>query len=362
VTSRDLFRLLIQHDLRDRLLVDYWAVPEVERRLIDYYEMCSREDLLQQLNVDFRYIEGPAYVGPSLEVHADSSVDDIWGVPRKRQGTGEGEFAGSYEYVEHPPLADLKTVEEVEQYPHWPDPDWYEYSVVHDQAKAIPGFIRVFMGDRLNRVAQLKPAMYLRGVERALADLARKSPVFQAINQRITDFYTEYLRRILDAARGEIDLIFTGDDFGMQSRPLCCPQTWRTALQPNFARFIQISHDAGVPVAHHTCGSIYALIPDFIASDLDILNPLQPFTADMDFARIKAEFGDRLLFHGGVSLQGALRFGTPAEVEQEVQERVEVLGKGGGYILCTAHNIQADTPTENIVALFAAYEKYRQLT
>jgi len=92
---------------------------------------------------------------------------------------------------------------------------------------------------------------------------------------------------------------------------------------------------------------------------LDVLNPIQPFTEKMDFARIKKEFGQKLVFHGGVSLQGALRFGTPAEVEQEVQDRVSVLGKGGGYILCTAHNIQADTRTGNILALFNAYEKYK---
>jgi len=361
VTSRDKFQQLLRRELTNEILVDYWAVPEIDRRLMINYNVATREDLLQQLGVDFRYLEGPAYEGPPLEVHANGAVDDIWGVPRQRQATGEGEFAGSYEHVETPPLANAKTVEDIEQYPHWPDPDWYEYSVIADQAQAVPDHVRVFMGDRLNRVAQLKPAMYLRGVERALADLARNSPVFQAINQRITEFYAEYLRRILAAGRGEIDLIFTGDDFGMQSRPLCRPQTWRAVLQPNFARFIQISHDAGVPVAHHTCGSIYALIPDFISAGLDILNPLQPFTADMDFAQIKAEFGDHLLFHGGVSLQGALRFGTPAEVEQEVKERVEVLGNGGGYILCTAHNIQADTPTENIIALFDSYEKHRTL-
>ncbi len=190
-------------------------------------------------------------------------------------------------------------------------------------------------------------------------DIARKSPIFRAINQKIADFYSEYLRRICNAAKGEIDLIFTGDDFGTQNGPMLRPQLWRETLKPNFARFIAIAHEHGLPVAHHTCGSIFDFIPDFIESKLDILNPIQPFTDKMDFPTIKKEFGQKLVFHGGVSLQGPLRFGTPAEVEREVKERIEVLGRDGGYIICTAHNIQADTRTENILALFQAYEKFR---
>jgi len=140
-------------------------------------------------------------------------------VPRGIQATGEGEFRGSYKYVVHPPLAEAKSVEDVERYEHWPDPDWYDYGVIYDQARAVQGRVRVFMGDRLNRVAQLKPLMYLRGVERALMDVQRKIPVFHAIGQKIADFYAEYLKRILIAARGEIDLVFTGTISGRKIVP-----------------------------------------------------------------------------------------------------------------------------------------------
>ncbi len=358
--SRTLFQHLIKHEPIERVMVDYWAEPEIDARLMKRFHCKEKVELLEQLGIDFRYLEGPRYVGPKLKVHEDGSEDDLWGVPRAVQFTGEGDFKGHYKYVPRFPLADAKTVEDLKHYGHWPDPDWYDYSVVYDQARAMKGRVRVFMGDRLNRIAQLKPAMYLRGIDRALVDVGRKSPIFYAINQKIADFYAEYLRRILAAARGEIDLIFTGDDFGTQNGPMLRPQLWRELLKPNFAKFIAISHEAGIPVAHHTCGSIYDFLPDFVDAKLDILNPLQPLTAKMDFPKIKQEFGAKLAFHGGVSLQGPLRFGTPAEVEREVKERIEVLGYGGGYIICTAHNIQADTRTENIVALFNAYATYRE--
>ncbi len=165
----------------------------------------------------------------------------------------------------------------------------------------------------------------------------------------------------MKAARGKIDVIVTGDDFGTQNGLFCQADVWRKNLMPGFKEFVQISKVSGVPVMHHSCGSIRPIIGDMIGCGLDILNPVQPLVYDMDHATLKAEFGGRLVFHGGVSLQGPLRFGSPAEVKSEVNVLCkETLGRDGGYIICTAHNIQADTRTENIVALFEAYDEYAE--
>jgi uroporphyrinogen decarboxylase len=111
-------------------------------------------------------------------------------------------------------------------------------------------------------------------------------------------------------------------------------------------------------VAHHTCGSIGPLIPDFIECGLDILNPLQPDVVGMDHANIKEEFGRHLTFHGAISIQKTMPFGTPEDVRKEVRDRVEQLASSGGYIFCTAHNIQSDTSLDNIEALFKAYKDF----
>jgi uroporphyrinogen decarboxylase len=360
--SRQRLAALLARERPDRVLRDYWAVPEIDRRLRAHYGVETQEELLERLDIDFRYIEGPAYIGPPLEVHGDGIEDDVFGVPRKTMYTGEGEFAGSYKAVTVPPLKEMKTVQEVLDYPKWPSPDWFDYEPVADQCRAVheTGRVAMFMGDRLNRIAQLKPAMYLRGVNQILIDMRRKNnELFVAIRDKIREFYSEYLRRILVAAKGEIDVLVTGDDFGTQNGLFCQPDVWRANLMPGFREYVQIAKVEGVPVMHHSCGSIHPIIGDMIDCGLDILNPIQPLVYDMDHAGLKAEFGDRLIFHGGVSLQGPLRFGTPDGVKQEVKALcTETLGKDGGYIICTAHNIQADTRTENIVALFEAYDEH----
>jgi uroporphyrinogen decarboxylase len=105
---------------------------------------------------------------------------------------------------------------------------------------------------------------------------------------------------------------------------------------------------------HHTCGSVRPLIPLMIERGLDVLQSLQPEAADMDPRALKAEFGDRLAFDGGISIQRTLPFGTPDDVRREVRERIEALAPGGGYIVGPSHNIQADTPVENVEALLEA--------
>jgi uroporphyrinogen decarboxylase len=357
------FKYLINRQFKklDRVLMDYWASPEIDKRLCKFFHLESREELLEHLDIDFRYIQGPSYIGPKLTVHPDGSEDDIWGVPRKIVHFGQGDHRGSYKKVVKFPLANAKTLQDVESYEHWPDPDWLDYEIIQEQCDAVheKNRIAVFMGDRLNRIAQLKPVMYLRGIDKALSDLARKStPIFDAILEKITSFYKEYLHRILKTAKGKIDLIVTGDDFGQQNGLLCSPTSWRNKLLPGFREFIQICKTYKIPVMHHTCGSVFPIIPDMIDAGLDILNPIQPGTANMDHSILKSEFGNDLIFHGGISLQGPLRFGTPLEVEEEVKTCCKTLGKDGGFIICSAHNLHPDMNTENIIALFNAYKKH----
>jgi uroporphyrinogen decarboxylase len=100
------------------------------------------------------------------------------------------------------------------------------------------------------------------------------------------------------------------------------------------------------------------LIPEFIDCGLDILQSLQPRAKGMDFKKIKKEYGKYLAFQGGVDIQGVMPFGTTEDVKAEVKRVIEALGPGGGYILCTSHNIQLDTPSENILALYDAAQEF----
>lgn len=358
--ARQRVALALDHKEPDRVPIDYWATLTVNARLLDHFGLSTQEELLDHLDVDFRYIEGPKYVGPAPQVHEDGSIEDHWGVPRVSVQLGSGGQQSVYQEVLHFPLKQAQSVAAVRDYPRWPSPDWFDYNCVTDQVSRArrTGKVVVFMGDRLNRCAQLKPAMYLRGVDQILLDLALCPDVAEYIFQRITDFYLQYARRTLAAAGGGIDILMMGDDFGTQKGLFMSPAMWRRFLRPGFKAFIDLAKEYGCKVAHHSCGSIKPLIPDLIDCGLDILNPIQPDVNDLDRRELKQRFGDRLSFHGSISIQRTLPFGTPDDVRREVQERMETLAPGGGFIFCTAHNIQADTPTENVVALFEAYRTF----
>ncbi len=358
MTSRERVSLALAHKEPDRVPIDYWASGEITGRLLKRFGYSTLEQLLNRFDVDFRYIDGPRYIGPEPAVHADGSVEDHFGVPRLRVSVGTGENTGAYLEAVNFPLADAKSIEEIRDYPKWPSPDWFDYAPVHRQVAAAQaaGKIVVFMGDRLNRCAQLKPAMYLRGFDQILLDLVHQPEIAEYIFRRLTDFYLEYARRTFEAAGAGLDIFMTGDDFGTQTGLFMSPAMWRRFLRPGFQAFIELGQRYGCKVAHHSCGSIKPIIPDLIECGLDILNPIQPEARDMACPELKRLFGDRLSFHGSLSIQRTLPFGTPEQIRNEVRERFEALGPGGGFIFCTAHNIQTDTPLCNVEALFEAYK------
>ncbi|MCJ7739627.1 MAG: methyltransferase, partial [Anaerolineae bacterium] len=148
-----------------------------------------------------------------------------------------------------------------------------------------------------------------------------------------------------------IDLTTSGDDFGMQTGPLISPRMFKELIAPYFSSRIERTKElAGCYYWHHTCGSVASLLDEIIDCGVDILNPLQTSAASMDPPSLKARFGDRLVFWGGVGVQQFLPQASPDEVEIHVRELVSVLGADGGYVIAPAHNMQEDIPPQNIVA------------
>jgi uroporphyrinogen decarboxylase len=127
---------------------------------------------------------------------------------------------------------------------------------------------------------------------------------------------------------------------------------FRRYFAPKLKEFAAQAKSYGLKVMLHSCGSVRELIPDIIGIGVDILNPVQVHAKGMIPRELKKEFGDRICFHGGIDIQHTLPFGTIQDVEREVEDRIRVLGKNGGYILASTHNIQTDTPTENILKMY----------
>jgi uroporphyrinogen decarboxylase len=149
------------------------------------------------------------------------------------------------------------------------------------------------------------------------------------------------------------------DDSGTQRGEFIRPQLWAEMIKPHYKKMCDWIHaNTSWKTFLHSCGSIYHLVPHLIEAGIDILNPVQTSAANMDPARLKHEFGDRVVFWGGgCDTQRVLGHATPDAIRQHVKERIETFSPGGGYVFNQIHNIQANVPAENIIAMFdAAYE------
>jgi hypothetical protein len=182
----------------------------------------------------------------------------------------------------------------------------------------------------------------------------------RAIFERQTARAIENLELYRQAVGDKIvAILISGTDFGTQRGEFISPDLYRALYFPFHKRMNDWVHaNTTWKTFYHCCGSIYHLIPQFIEAGVDILNPVQCSAANMEPARLKREFGDRLVFWGGgVDTQKTLPFGTPEEVRAEVAERIRALAPGGGYVFNAVHNIQAKTPVENVLAMFGAVKE-----
>ncbi len=356
--ARERVLTALSHQEPDRVPWDYWAGPEITGRLQEYFGYATKEELLDHLDVDLRYVRGPSYVGLSLRSYDDGSVEDLWGVRRQVMEVQQGPHRWQYKHVVESPLATMTSVPEIDTYDHWPSPDWWDYSTMKSDCTRYAGYAVVNAGDRLDRTAQFKPMMYLRGMEQAYMDLVLNPKLAEAIIAHIREYFLEYNRRVFEAADGTIDIFMMGDDFGTQQGMMVDLRTWRRFFREGFRAFIELAHSYGIKVMHHTCGSVVELIPEFIDAGLDILQSLQPRAAGMGLAKLKRQYGQHIVFHGSVDIQQILPRGTTADIRKHVQSQMAAGKSGGGFIISTAHNIPPETPTGNILALYEAYREF----
>jgi len=189
-------------------------------------------------------------------------------------------------------------------------------------------------------------ATFLRGMEELLVDLIH----FPGFVHELLDGILEVLLAEVELYDRELDLdgLWLSDDYGSQSGLLMSPQQWRTFIEPRVRQLCAAVSDRGYHFVMHSDGAIGAVIPDLVDLGVDLLHPVQ--IECVDAAWVKREYGSDLTIWGGYGSQGSLVFGTPEQVRQEVQEQCDLLGAGGGFILCPGLSIQNEVPIENAVA------------
>lgn len=207
----------------------------------------------------------------------------------------------------------------------------------------------------------------LCGHEKAMLDLALNPSFAEAVMDRVLEYKLNYYRAAIDrllSAGVEYFISSESDDLCSQNGLLISLEMYRRLVKPRhtqlFSAIKDYSHGRAF-IELHSCGAMRELLPDFIESGVEILNPVQVSAAGMDTRALKRDFGDAIVFHGGgVDSQHTLPYGTPQEVRDEVHRRMDDLAPGGGFIFTPVHSIQHDVPFANFIAMIEAYKEYVQ--
>lgn len=338
MTPKERWLAVLQRRTPDRVPMDYWGTDETTAQLMRHLGCADPWELFRTLHIDRVVTVSPAYAGPPI---ADDH--DLFGC-RYRNVQYEG---GVYrECVSHP-LAQCATIAEIEATYTWPHADWYDYSVIPGQLAGKEAYPVQGGGSEPFLIYAR-----LRGMEQAYIDLIENLELALFCLDKLFDLAYATTERIYAQLPGQVMLSYIAEDFGSQQSLLFAPKTIREIFIPRMKRMIDLAHGAGAYVFHHSDGAIRPILPDMIAAGVDILNPIQWRCRDMDRAALKRDFGQQVIFHGGMDNQHTLAFGTADAVRIEVAENLEVLGAGGGYILAPCHNIQSISPPENIVAMY----------
>lgn len=251
----------------------------------------------------------------------------------------------------------LLSDEAVDQIGRWVD-DAYNQT---DKA-ILAGFANASFGDiALVPGVALKHPRGIRSIEEWYVSTITRRDFVLKVFERQCEIALANFEKVHKVVGDRIAAVFiTGTDFGTQNGPLMSLETYRDLFKPFHGQVNDWVHQhTNWKTFMHCCGSVRDFMDDFIDAGFDVLNPVQCSARNMDPAELKAQFGDRLTFWGGgVDTQKTLPFGTPDDVRNEVRERIETFAPGGGFVFSTIHNIQAGTPTENLVALYEAVREF----
>jgi uroporphyrinogen decarboxylase len=360
MSSHERFAAVCNHQEPDRLPIDYLASLGIHHKVMQYYGLQTERELLERLGCDLYYLpardisqnEGflKIYRGPRLPSN-DSERTCPFGI-RYARTVGDWKF-GADEALEGP-LEKAESSQEVLDF-DWPDPSWFDPEPLLAACEEYRDKVRV--GGFWSAVFGNAYRMF--GFGNFLMNLAMKPELIKVLINRITDFYLELNERLFSALKGQFDIYFIGNDFGSQNGLLFSEEMWLEFFYPSYRKLISLARGYGLKVMVHSCGSIVPLLGHFIELGVDIIDPVQTTADGMDPRSLKKDFGEQLVFHGAIDTQGVLPSGTPEQVYRHAVDTLNVFGREGGYIFAPCNNLQADTPVENIDAVYRAAQEFR---
>jgi len=380
MNSRERLLTTLNHQVPDKVPLDFGGNQTgihhlAYRKILDYYDLDEEiviMDVVQQLaspsetvlklfEIDTRYIRPGMFLPPPelREVKPGyweftDGFGVIWAMPGQRPGEG------LYCDIVYHPLARLE-YEDLDFY-DWPDgTDPAPFKGLREYAKKLREETDYALVSGITGVV-FEYCWYMRGFENLYIDMVDNPRYVEKLLDHMLKYWTDFLGVFLDEVGEYLDVICVGDDIGMQSGPLFSPALYRKLIKPYQKSLYEFIHwKTRAKLWYHSCGSVIQYLPDFLDNRVDILNPVQVSAKGMDPRTLKQEWGRDLVFWGGGNdPQGIFSRGTPEQVRQQVRERMAVFKPGGGYVFNTVHNIQAEVPVENIIALWNAAKEFRK--
>ncbi len=344
MNSRERVLSVFEHQLPDRVpcwcgaSAEFWEKAKKELNLDD-------EGLNLRFRDDFRRVFSE-YVGPEFDLeHEQATGRTPFGIERKGYGYGQP--------LSHP-LADA-TIKQVHDYP-WPDPAWMDVSKIKSTALGYNSQYAILGGDWS---PFWHDAIDLIGMENLYIKMFSEPEVVDAVLKHLVDYYFEASKRIFDTAADAIDIFFIGNDFGSQTGPLMSPDMFDRFMVPHLKRLCDLGHSYSLKTQMHCCGGIYELIPGMIDAGIESLHAVQTSCRGMDLAKLKSEFGDKIVFNGAIDSHHTLMEKDTAGVKEDTRKVLETMMPGGGYIAGASHDtILEETSVENVLAMFDAINEY----
>jgi uroporphyrinogen decarboxylase len=345
-----------------RKLRQFLGLPEKEIDVMDVFQQMAvvDDDVRQILGVDVRNVAPRSSATHQIVINETDMpgynfFHDEWGIGWRMPK--EGGFY--YDMFDHP-LSKSSSIEDIKNFP-WPDPvDPARFEGLRERAKYVAeeqGEL-VILGGLAAGFIEL--TAWTRGFAKFYPDLVTNIDWLTYLMDTIIDLKMAYWEVALPIVGEYADVVQEADDLAGQFDLLISPQIYREVVKPRHKKimdFIKARTDA--KIFFHSCGAIREIIPDMIDIGIDIINPVQVSATGMESAALKRDFGKDVTFWGGlVDTQGVFTDGTEQQVRDEVRRRIDDLGPGGGFIAATVHNIQANVPPQNVMAMWETLQEY----
>jgi len=337
----------------DKLPSEVSFSEEAQEKFAPYFNV-SKNDFYNKLldnHIKFAYTLGSHYSWLDRQVAISSEekgfikfdkennkIYDNWNVGwgMKQEGI----------YITHHPLANVNNLDDFT----FPDAD--NANLFDEARKIVEKYGKEYFVVAAQDIFMFTRAHALRGFENLLCDLKLNKSFFEELLDRITEYEIKVAKEFVSIG---VDAIFTADDYGDQRNCIISPDDWRKYIKPCVKQVWDVYKKDNLPVIHHSCGNIIELIPDLIDIGLDVLNPIQSV---MDPYKLKKQFGSQITFWGGIDTQYMLTFKSPAEIDKEIRDVINLLSNEGGYIIGPTQCIMTDVPVDNVKVFLDAVRKY----